>query len=279
MRWSNDMTTNFYSNIISVYGENGRRWLDALPETIEKLAAKFNLTDIQTEIKDLQLSFNYVFFAKFRGMEAVVKVSPRNKDIRREVEALKHFNGVGMAKLLAYNHTAIIIERVIPGTFLSKKDTASVKIACEVMQKLHLSSTDFDKSHFMDIDEWLAPIDKTWHFREDILERSRQYKQELLPKYKKRILLHGDLHHDNILKLGDSYVAIDPKGVIGHPINDAWNFVIDYEKDTKFIAEFFGFDLEDLRKWYFIHLVLSICWCLEDNISPERFIKILERII
>lgn len=270
--------TNFHSNIISIYGEKGQQWLDNLPKTIENLAQEFSLTDIQTGMKDVPLSFNYICFAKYQGIDVVLKISPNPEDIKREAEALKHFNGNGMARLFAYSKQAIIMERAIPGTVLSKEDPSSIMRACEVMKKLHSSNSDFDKSHFMDIHQWLNKIDLDWDFRQDILEKAREYKKELLPKYTKRILLHGDLHHDNILRGGDHYVAIDPKGVIGDPIHDAWNMVIDYEKDTKFIADYFGFNLEDLRKWYFVHVVLAICWCLEDNISPERFVKIIEKI-
>jgi streptomycin 6-kinase len=271
--------SNFQSNIISIYGEKGQQWLDNLPQTIEKLAQEFGLTDIKTGMKDVPLSFNYIFFAKYQGIDAVVKVSPESKDSMREAQALKHFSGLGMTKLLAYDDTTIIMERAVPGMILAKDDSVSLEIACTVMKKLHSASTDFDKSYFMDIEERLKPIDQTSDFMQDMLQKARAYKQELLPKYTKRILLHGDLHHDNILKHGDSYIAIDPKGVIGDPINEAWCYVIDYEKDTKFIAEYFGFNLEDLRKWYFVHVVLAICWCLEDNINPERFLKIAERIM
>ena len=31
------------------------------------------------------------------------------------------------------------------------------------------------------------------------------------------VLLHGDLHHENILAARERYVAIDPKGVLGNP--------------------------------------------------------------
>jgi len=31
------------------------------------------------------------------------------------------------------------------------------------------------------------------------------------------VLLHGDLHQDNILSHGDDWLVIDPKGVIGFP--------------------------------------------------------------
>lgn len=37
----------------------------------------------------------------------------------------------------------------------------------------------------------------------------------MLSSRKPFIFLHGDLHQDNILKQGNGWLAIDPKGVIG----------------------------------------------------------------
>jgi streptomycin 6-kinase len=41
---------------------------------------------------------------------------------------------------------------------------------------------------------------------------------ELLPSQEAQVVLHGDLHHYNILSSGDQWKAIDPKGVIGEPV-------------------------------------------------------------
>ncbi|MFN7094549.1 MAG: hypothetical protein ACK4M7_04215, partial [Burkholderiales bacterium] len=63
----------------------------------------------------------------------------------------------------------------------------------------------------------------------------------------------------------------------GFPVNEVWAFVMDIEVDTKFIADFFGYDLTMVRSWYFVHLILASCWCLEDNLSPERFLNLASK--
>jgi len=42
--------------------------------------------------------------------------------------------------------------------------------------------------------------------------------RQLWEKYTDRLLLHGDLYHDNILLGKNGYCAIDPIGVIGDPV-------------------------------------------------------------
>jgi streptomycin 6-kinase len=45
---------------------------------------------------------------------------------------------------------------------------------------------------------------------------------ELLASTQQEMLLHGDLHHTNILTAGrQPWLAIDPKGVIGEPAYEA----------------------------------------------------------
>lgn len=44
------------------------------------------------------------------------------------------------------------------------------------------------------------------------------------------------------------------------------------EKGKKWLA-----DLQELRQWCYIHLVLAACWNIEDNIDPTKFIKIAEK--
>lgn len=87
-------------------------------------------------------------------------------------------------------------------------------------------------------------------------------------------MLHGDLHYDNVLKHQEGWLIIDPKGVIGYPINEVWAYCMDMEEDTKFIAAFFNYDLNTVRYWYFVHLILAACWCLEDNLPPDKFLNL-----
>lgn len=62
--------------------------------------------------------------------------------------------------------------------------------------------------------------------------------------------------------------------MIGYPINEVWAYVMNIEADTKFIAEFFNYDLNTVRFWYFVHLILASCWCLEDSLAPDKFLKL-----
>ena len=109
--------------------------------------------------------------------------------------------------------------------------------------------------------------------------RARDFCGEMFGKYPDRMLLHGDLHHDNLLLRTDgSYAMIDPKGVIGPAILDLPRFLLN-ELDTEhagsdrqhireaigLVAGHTGYPESDIRKLFYMETVLANVWCLEDG--------------
>ena len=100
------------------------------------------------------------------------------------------------------------------------------------------------------------------------------------------VLLHGDLHHDNILAHEKDWVVIDPKGVIGEEALEIRNPFPDlllmpnvqniiHNRIHQF-AKFLNVDPVRLYYWSYVHAVLSTIWALEDGINPINFIRYIE---
>ena len=101
----------------------------------------------------------------------------------------------------------------------------------------------------------------------------------LFDKYPERVLLHGDLHHDNMLLRPDgSYAMIDPKGVIGPAILDLPRFLLNelfpnmpaepishMKKAIQLICDKCAYPVEDVQKAFFMETVLANMWSVEDN--------------
>jgi streptomycin 6-kinase len=223
------------------------------------------------------LSFNYVLTGFRNGQPAVLKIGLDYEALNKEAIALETFANHGAVKILAKDKGVLLIQQAVPGVSLKQMreiDNASkIKICCELTAKLHYSQPKFNHI-FPKISDWLKALDKEWQIPEHYLTLARKLRDKLLNSTEPQILLHGDLHHDNILKHREGWLIIDPKGVIGYPINEVWAFIIDIEVDTKFIAEFFNYDLTRVRFWYFTHLILAACWCLEDNLAPDKFMEL-----
>lgn len=134
-------------------------------------------------------------------------------------------------------------------------------------------------NHFPHIKDWLVTLDKEWNIPRFHLEKARILKNTLLETQAASVLLHGDLHQDNILSNGNDWLIIDPKGVIGPPINEMWAFVEDPKNDLIFISKYFDFNQDDVIQWYYIHLVLAACWQVEDLLDPTLFLNLAELVM
>src|SRR3989338_2873128 len=246
----------FQSNITGIYGEKGKAWLAELPELAGAISSKLDLRDLK-EVTNL--SYNYVL-SGFQGNSPIIlKFGLDSEGLAREAFALKCFVGCGSVKVFAEDKGMLLLERAVPGTSLKSyfpsQEHESIEIACGVMKKLH--QANIPAAHnFPHIKDWLQFLDKDWPVPDEYLSKARQLRDNLLEPSAKEVLLHGDLHHDNILQNGDAsrrssqsedgWLVIDPKGVIGAPINEVWAFVMNIERDIPFIAQYFLFRTQDV---------------------------------
>ena len=260
----------FHQNILSKYSEEGQAWIDNLPKIIDVYAQKWDLTEL---IEVDNLSYNYVLSGQ-KDLEGIIlKISIEVKELKREIAALKGFADYGAVPIITYSDNALLLKKSVPGIPLKKN---SIQIACNVAKRLH--QAPITDGEFLHVKNRLSYLDRDWPIAGDYLKKARIFKQEILAKYQQEALLHGDLHHDNIISDGDDYLVIDPKGVIGHPIHEVWAFAHNIEHDLQYIAEYFVFSLEDVVKCYYIHALLAACWCIEDGVDPSSFLGLLEKI-
>jgi streptomycin 6-kinase len=99
------------------------------------------------------------------------------------------------------------------------------------------------------------------------------------------LLIHGDLHHFNILLSQRGWLAIDPKGVIGPPgyecgpllinpmpqlpyLNDAVSLT---RRRIAILSERLGFSREQVRAWGFCHAMLSAFWDITEENSGWEY--------
>jgi streptomycin 6-kinase len=100
-----------------------------------------------------------------------------------------------------------------------------------------------------------------------------------LPEDPQPVLLHGDLHHFNILSSDRGWLAIDPKGVIGPAAFDIGALLINpwvvsgrvgdaprvIHDRIAALSGRLGIDRQTVRDWGLVRAVLSACWSLEEG--------------
>jgi streptomycin 6-kinase len=109
-------------------------------------------------------------------------------------------------------------------------------------------------------------------------------------------LMHGDLHHHNILQSSDSWIVIDPKGVIGNPLYETACFLYNPSpkilrqnaekilgKRIEIFADILPYQPEEIAAMAYCQSVLSSVWCIEDRQNCWQnaisFAEIFKRIL
>jgi streptomycin 6-kinase len=291
--------------MIELYGEEGRAWLDRLPDILAACEERWGLT-IGAPVGNL--SFNYVAPAVLADGTEVILKTGLTDEFPSQPEALRHFDGHGMAQLLAYDEhdAAMLMERLMPGISLRvvEDDEAAISAAAEVMRKIW---RPLPQNHypFPTVGDWGKGFIRlrklydggTGPILPAMFDKAEQLYAELTASMAEPVLLHGDLHQDNILSAErERWLAVDPKGLIGEPVYETGALLRNFWPDILSIADprplmvrridqlsaELGFDRERIYNWGFSQAVLSVLWSLEDTgkIGNEAlyFVEILNAI-
>ena len=139
---------------------------------------------------------------------------------------------------------------------------------CQCIQQLHTAKIP-KQPHFFHLKELLTILDNDLAIPLDILSKARQMRDDLLMSTNRAVLLHGDLHHENILKNGESWLVIDPKGFIGDRVFEVCAFIhnpspalLEQASPIKIIndriqacADLLGFPKQRIQDWLYVKSV------------------------
>lgn len=273
---------------IEVHGAAGRAWLDRLPAILDACAQEWNLT---LGLPFPHLSYHYAAPAvRADGTPVVVKACAPTGEFALESEALRLYDGCGAARLLAADRerAVMLLERLEPGTLLLdlEDDVKATASAAEVMRRLW---RPVPPAHpFPSVADWGEGFTRlrrrydggTGPFPAALVEQAERLFAELSASADAPVVLHGDLHHYNILSAGPrGWLAIDPKGLVGEPAYEIGAFLrnrlpeplpnpaagrLTARRMEQFAAEL-GFDRARVRGWALAQAVLSAWWSMEDH--------------
>lgn len=230
----------------------------------------------------------------FKGLKPIVlKLGLDKNSLKREALALKAFTGFGVVNVLIEEEGMLLLERATTGyslqAFFPEKDNDAIDIASDCLKRMHKASIP-KEWEFPHINDWLKALDKEFDIPTHYLNKARLLRNQLIITSAPDVLLHGDLHHDNILQHDDNWIVIDPKGVIGEPAyevaafirnpipqllehSDAFNII---RHRIKCFAEILELSQQRIVDWCYVQAVLAWAWALEDGCDVLYFKKLTE---
>ncbi|TAK20492.1 MAG: aminoglycoside/hydroxyurea antibiotic resistance kinase [Chloroflexota bacterium] len=289
-----EVPDTFIQNVTAAFGAEGRDWIDGLPRLLGEIANEWDLAI------GIPYALSYSFAASAVGGDSamsVLKLRVPHEEFEQELLALQAYDGDGICRVLRFDHAraSMLLERCVPGNTLvslaREDDAAATAIGAEVMRRLWRPVPTECRDALIWLGDWFERAFAR-HLNEyggagplpgGLFARVRGSIGDLLRSAPDDVLLHGDLHHYNILRATrEPWLAIDPKGVHGDPGYDVGPFVWNprprdlhftrslLERRLDIFAEMLPYDRTRLREWGLAHAILSAMWSAEDGAQNWR---------
>ena len=190
----------------------------------------------------------------------------------------------------------MLSERILPGTSLRQEASMQkrIQVFCDLFRRIHRKDPWGQEylQWLKDMVEYSKMYLGASRLR-DMVSKAYAICLEMYEKYPCSFLLHGDLHHDNMVLAQDgTYRIIDPKAVGGPEILDTPRFLLnelgmgsqDEEAHIRqciaMIHSRLGYPREDLCKAFYMETVLANLWRMEDGDEPlYEQLALAERIL
>jgi streptomycin 6-kinase len=214
---------------------------------------------------------------------------------------LRWWEGRGAARVLAVDGDALLLERAEGARSLAEyarngRDDEATQIICDVVAELHAPRAK-PLPDLISLDQWFAAL---WPAAAThggvgggVLLHSAKVARSLLDEPRDVGVLHGDIHHDNILDFGlRGWLAIDPNRLIGERGFDYANLFCNpdlsdpsppvairaerFLRRLDIVVERAGIERQRLLAWILAWAGLSAAWFLGDGESAEIDFRVAE---
>ncbi len=211
---------------------------------------------------------------------------------RRGAELMVWWGGDGSARVLAHEGNALLMERAVGTLSLVEmvrhgRDKDASRIICDVAARLHATRTP-SLPVLVPLTHWFRELEFAASRYGGVLGRASAAARELLSDPQGASVLHGDIHHANILDFGPRHwLAVDPKGLVGERGFDFANIFCNPDLETvvgpgrlrrqaNVVAEAAGLEYSRLLRWILAYAGLSAAWTLEENEHPVLALQVAE---
>jgi len=233
---------------------------------------------------------NRLLPVRHAGEAAMLKVAAHEEE-RRGGAVMAWYHGDGAAQVFAHDAEAVLLERVVGLRSLAAmarggEDAAACRVLCEAVGRLHAPRPDGPPAGVVPLDRWFASLWPQAERAGGLYAEAAAVARELLGSQGPPVVLHGDIHHGNVLD-GErrGWLAIDPKGLLGDRGYDYANLVCNPDSETALehldarlaiVVEVSGLARERVLMWVLAYLGLSASWTLSSGGDPWQALAIAE---
>jgi streptomycin 6-kinase len=197
-------------------------WLERVPELVAECAAEWGLTlgepyqsgaagyTVRAELAD--------------GTPAVLKIIYPHREAEHEADALELWDGQGAVRLVARDdeRRAMLLERCEPGTYVAAAGSdMALDVLIDLLPRLWQPAGEPFRTLADEVAWWVECLPDQWEQSGRAVERrlvdaSVDVLQALAHSQGEEVLLHQDLHGENVLSAQrEPWLVIDPKPLVG----------------------------------------------------------------
>jgi streptomycin 6-kinase len=228
------------------------------------------------------------------GRPAMLKVATHPEE-RRGNRLMTWWNGDGAARVLMHDDEAILMERATQGRPLADlarhgRDEEASRIICAAVVRLHASQSPPQDlvEDLVPLARWFEALQHAAEAHGGILRLCATTASELLAAPQDVTVLHGDIHHGNVLDFGPrGWLVIDPKGLFGDRAFDYANLFCNPDTETAtspgrlarrmaVVAAAASLERNRLARWIVSWAGLSAAFAIEDGLSPNGALAVAE---
>ncbi|MEQ6306776.1 aminoglycoside phosphotransferase family protein [Delftia acidovorans] len=217
------------------------------------------------------------------GTPAMLKIAQEPEEVAG-AQLMAWWNGDGAAPVLDHEGPALLMLRATGPESLvemarGERDEEATRILCTAAKRLHLPRAKA-LPPLVPLTQWFHALLAQGHGTNSLLGLCATTARELLAAPRDVAVLHGDLHHGNVLDFGPlGWLAIDPKGLHGERGFDYANILSNPDRASALapgrfahrmatIAEVSGMEQRRLLQWVLAWSGLSAVWSMEDGDDP-----------
>ncbi|QNE46397.1 3'-kinase [Glaciihabitans sp. INWT7] len=223
---------------------------------------------------------------RWHDRDVMLKVA-RIAEEGRGGTVLAWWSGDAAAEVYEVSDQAVLMERASGRRDLTTMcqtglDDEATNILCATISFLHgASAISAAPVGVVPLSRWFQDLvgADAARFQAGSMARAAVMARELLEvsHAEGQVVLHGDLHHGNVLDFDGRWLAIDPKGLFGYRAFDYANIfcnptadvaVSNFHRRLAIVSEHSGLDAEVLRSWVMAWCALSVTWTDSSGAQP-----------